>query len=421
MESYTDTIKSEHRLEELRRGIDAIDTEIVQLINKRLEIGKKIGEIKAKRGSEVLDRNREKKILQRLMDINTGPADGDVLKYIFSVIMTATKQMQKANRISYLGPEASYTHIAALHYFRHSGNFIEQPGLVDIFRDVEKKESNFGVVPVENSIEGAVNHTLDLFCEFDVNIIGEHYEHIYHDLLSLSGEKKDVKIIYSHPQAIAQCRRWIRKELSKAKIIETSSTSQAARLASEDISFAAIASSRAAHLYGLQVVDTRIEDHSDNITRFLILGRKKYISNERNLVNGEVKGADTDVSAQALSVGKPKNQDGIKSRNGEIKKKDKINHGDGFDDAESYKTSLMFATSHVPGALFKVLECVNRAGLNMVKLESRPTKNQNWTYYFFMDIEGHLTDKNVSATIEEMGKNSLFLKVLGSYAVFSCI
>ncbi len=381
MESDKDKLKLEQRLADLRSDIDSIDGKIVRLINKRLEIGKKIGEIKEKKGSEVLDRNREKKIMQRLMDINTGPADDDVLKYIFSVIMTATRQIQKSNRISYLGPEASYTHIAALHYFRHSGNFIEQPDLVDIFRDVEKKESRFGVVPVENSIEGAVNHTLDLFCEFDVQIIGEHYEHIYHDILSLSGNLRDVQTIYSHPQALAQCRRWVRKKLPEAKIIETSSTSQAARLASEDRSFAAIASSRAAHLYGLQVVEARIEDHSDNITRFLIIGRS----------------GRQDGTAYGHS----------------------IEDENWPDETEQYKTSLMFATSHVPGALFKVLECVNRAGLNMVKLESRPTKNQNWTYYFFMDLEGHIMDKTVSETIDEMRGNSLFLKVLGSYPVFA--
>lgn len=375
--------KLEDRLSDLRSGIDEIDGEIVRLINKRLTIGKKIGEIKDKKGSDVLDRNREKKILQRLMDINTGPADGDVLKYIFSVIMTATKQIQKSNRISYLGPEASYAHIAALHYFRHSGNFVGQPGLVEIFKDVEKKESHFGVVPVENSIEGAVNHTLDLFCEFDVKIIGEHYEHIYHDLLSVSGNIKDVKTIYSHPQALAQCRSWIKKKLPGVQVIETSSTSKAARLASEDRSFAAVASSRAAHFYDLQVVETRIEDHSDNITRFLILGK------------GKAWGGETDWSNKKNSADKD------------------------LDETGRYKTSVMFATSHVPGALFKVLECVNRAGLNMVKLESRPTKNQNWTYYFFMDLEGHIMDKTVLETIDEMKENSLFLKVLGSYPVFN--
>ncbi len=405
MKSDEETIKLEQQLANLRNGIDEIDTDIVQLINKRLEIGKKIGEIKEKKGIDVLDKNREKKIMQRLTDINTGPADDDVLKYIFSVIMTATKQIQKSNRISYLGPEASYTHIAALHHFKHSGNFIEQPGLVDIFRDVEKKESHYGVVPVENSIEGAVNHTLDLFCEFNVEIAGEHYEHIYHDLLSLSGEIKDVKTIYSHPQAIAQCRRWIRKKFPDVKIIETSSTSQAARLASEDMSFAAIASSRAAHLYGLQVVETRIEDHSDNITRFLIISKGKHRSdgisqNSEKLHDNGIRSSDAVNDSEAAED------------------HDSLKYQDSFDKSEKYKTSLMFATAHVPGALFKVLESVNRAGLNMVKLESRPTKNQNWTYYFFMDLEGHIKYKNVLETINEMKKNSLYLKVLGSYAVF---
>ncbi|MFH1152602.1 MAG: prephenate dehydratase [Pseudomonadota bacterium] len=355
----------EQRLEKLRAGIDEIDTQIVGLINKRLLIGKQIGDIKQEKGSDVLDKSREKKVLERLKKINSGPADEDVLGYIFSVIMTATRQIQKSHRISYLGPQASYTHIAALNFFSHSGTFVEAPGIRDIFNEVNKKESRYGVVPVENSIEGAVNHTLDLFCEYNLNITAEHYEHISHDVLSVTGNLGDIQTIYSHPQAIAQCRGWIQKKLPNARIIETSSTSRAASIASEEPASAAIASSRAAHIYGLQVVESKIEDHSGNITRFLI------ISNER---------------AQ------------------------KTGHD---------KTSIMFATSHVPGALFKALEPVNKAGLNMVKLESRPNKNQNWSYYFFMDIEGHINDAIVSQTVARMQEHCLFLKHLGSYPVYS--
>ncbi len=348
----------------LREKIDKIDPQILKLINDRLEIGKKVGQIKNKTGSKILDKSREQKVIDKLSKINEGPADLELLRYIFNVIITATREIQKPKTISFLGPEASYTHIAALAHFKHSGNFIEQPNLYEVFREVEKRESHFGVVPIENSIEGAVNHTLDLFSDFNTHICAEHYEPVSHDLLSISGEPSQVYTIYSHPQALAQCKNWIKKKFSHVKLVETSSTSKAALLASEDASIAAIASKQAAHIYQLQTVESKIEDYSSNITRFLIIG--------------------SDLPEQ---TGKD-------------------------------KTSIMFATSHTPGALFKSLEPVKKAELNMLKLESRPTRDQNWSYYFFLDIEGHQNDNKVSQTIEEIKKESLSLKILGSYPLF---
>lgn len=362
--SDTHSIGLQKELEGFRVNIDAIDENIVALINKRLVIGKKIGVIKDEIGSEVLDRQRENKVLERLSRINLGPCDDDMLRYIFSVIMTATRQIQRSQRISYLGPEASYTHIASLNHFRHSGQFVYEASIRDVFKQVEKKESNYGVVPVENSIEGAVNHTLDLFYEFGLTVVAEHYEPISHDLLSFSGDHDLIETVYSHPQALAQCRNWLQKKLPGARIVETTSTSQAARIAANEKNAAAIASSRAAHIYNLQVVESKIEDIPGNVTRFLVIGRDR------------------------------------------VKKTGKD------------KTSVMFATSHVPGALFKVLEPLNLAGLNMVKLESRPTRHQNWSYYFFMDIEGHMDDEVVFNTIDQMKANCLYLKHLGSYPVF---
>ncbi|MCK5164601.1 MAG: prephenate dehydratase [Desulfobacula sp.] len=356
--------QSEHDLKGLRDQIDNIDSRILNLINQRLEIGKKVGKIKKQTNCLILDRSREQKVIKKLSKINQGPADKELLKYIFNVIITATREIQKPKTISFLGPEASYTHIAALSYFKHSGKFVQQPNLYEIFREVEKKESHFGVVPVENSIEGAVNHTLDLFADFDLNICAEHYEPVSHDLLSITGEPQDVKKIYSHPQALAQCKTWIKKKFAHVDIVETSSTSKAALFASENKNIAAIASRQAAHIYELQTVESKIEDYSENITRFLVIGKNMP----------EQTGND--------------------------------------------KTSIMFATSHVPGALFKALEPVDKAGLNMLKLESRPTRHQNWSYYFFLDIEGHKQDQLVSDTIEKIKKYSLSLKILGSYPVF---
>ncbi len=361
----TNKKQSDLDLNLLREQIDSIDSKILNLINERLEIGKRVGAIKKETGGQILDRTREQRVIERLSSINQGPADKALLRYFFNVIITATREIQKPKTISFLGPEASYTHIAALAHFKHSGKFVEQPNLYEIFREVEKQESHFGVVPVENSIEGAVNHTLDLFVDFDLNICAEHYEPVSHDLLSITGNPGDIQKIYSHPQALAQCRTWIKKKFAHARILETSSTSRAALLASEDRSIGAIASKQAAHIYALQTVESKIEDYSGNVTRFLVIGKE------------------------------------IPERTG----KD--------------KTSIMFATSHVPGALFKALEPVERAGLNMLKLESRPTRDQNWSYYFFLDIEGHRQDTIVFDTIEAIKRYSLSLKVLGSYPLFT--
>ncbi len=354
----------EKALEPLRDEIDQIDSQILDLINQRLSIGKQVGAVKKEKGNQILDRSRERKVIEKLWKINKGPADKDLLQYIFNVIITATREIQKPKTISFLGPQASYTHIASLNHFKHSGNFVEQPGLFDIFREVEKNQSHFGVVPVENSIEGAVNHTLDLFTDFNLNICAEHYEPVSHALLSISGEACDVKTIISHPQAIAQCKGWLKKKFPHVEVLETSSTSKAALMASENQNFAAIASRKAAHFYELLPVESKIEDYSGNVTRFLVIGKEAPGRTGRD------------------------------------------------------KTSIMFATSHVPGALFKSLEPVDKAGLNMLKLESRPTRDQNWSYYFFLDIEGHVEDSKVAQTIEKIKEYSLTLKVLGSYPVF---
>lgn len=356
---------TDNELKNLRDQIDDIDSRILSLINQRLEIGKQVGMIKRETGSRIIDRTRERDVIEKLSKMNQGPADKQLLRYFFNVIISATRDIQKPKTISFLGPEAGYSHIAALNHFRHSGTFAEQPSLHDIFREVEKNESHFGVVPVENSIEGAVAHTLDLFANFDLNICAEHYEPVSHDLLSITGEPKDVQKICSHPQALAQCKSWIKKKFSRAQVIETSSTAKAALLASEDKTMAVIASKQAAHIYALQTVESKIEDVSGNITRFLVIGK---------------------------DLPEPTGKD---------------------------KTSIMFAVSHVPGALFKALAPIDRSGLNMLKLESRPTRHENWSYYFFLDIEGHQQDQRVVETIKEIRKYSLLLKILGSYPVFA--
>ena len=349
------------RLAGLRQSIDEIDDTLLDLINRRLDIVNEVGKLKAQKKQQVLDSTRESQIFQRLLSLNKGPLNEKVLRHLFTQIMAASRQLQRPSRVSFLGPEATYTHIAAMNHFGHSVEYVSQPSIRDVFNEVEKGTCHYGVVPVENSIEGAVNHTLDLFFESELKICAEKYQPISHDLLCKSGIMKDIKKIYSHPQPFAQCRRWLQKYLPEAILEECGSTAIAAQKAAQEPGTAAIASSEAAHIYHLEVVASRIEDVARNTTRFLIIGTDEI-------------------------------------------------HRTGED-----KTSLMFVTAHMPGALYKVLQPIAENGLNMVKLESRPTKHENWSYFFFADLEGHMEDEIVQKTVTEMKKICLYLKILGSY------
>ncbi|MEE4356019.1 MAG: prephenate dehydratase [Desulfococcaceae bacterium] len=349
------------RLNELRQSIDEIDDTLLKLINRRLEIVSEVGNLKAQKKRQVLDSTRESQIFQRLLALNKGPLNEKVLRHVFTQIMAASRHLQRPHRVSYLGPAATFTHIAAMNHFGQSVEFVAQPSIRDVFTEVEKGTCNFGIVPVENSIEGAINHTLDLFFESELKICAEKYQPISHDLLCKSGIMKDIKKIYSHPQPFAQCRRWLQKYLPNAILEECGSTAVAARKAAQEEGSAAIASSEAAQIYGLEVVASRIEDVARNTTRFLIIGSDEI-------------------------------------------------HRTGDD-----KTSLMFVTSHMPGALYKVMKPIADNGLNMVKLESRPTKHENWSYFFFVDVEGHMEDEIVQKTVNEMRQICLYLKILGSY------
>lgn len=345
----------------LRGAIDEIDNRLLELINRRLELVVEVGRLKADAGRQVLDSARESAIFNRLIERNRGPLNERVLRHLFTQIMAASRQLQSPQRVTFLGPEATFTHLAAMNHFGQSVEYVPQPSIQDVFTEVEKGTCHYGVVPVENSIEGAVNHTLDLFFESELKICAERYQAISHDLLAKEGSLRDIRTVYSHPQAFAQCRKWLQKYLPGATLVESRSTAHAARKAAEEGGAAAVASSEAAHIYDLTVVASRIEDTARNTTRFLVIGRDEI-------------------------------------------------HRTGED-----KTSLMFVTSHIPGALYRVLQPIAESGLNMVKLESRPTKHQNWSYFFFVDVEGHIEDTAVADTVERMAGLSLYLKILGSY------
>jgi len=352
---------SDSRITELRKAIDEIDEKTLDLINQRLVLGKEIGNIKQKNKEPITDNAREAVILKRLKDLNKGYLRNDTLDHIFTQIISESREIQQPGRISFLGPEATFTHIAAMKHFGRNLNFVPQPSIHDVFSEVKKGTSLYGVVPVENSNEGPVNNTLDLFLKSDLKIIAEIYQIVSHDLLSNTKTMDDIKVIYSHPQAFAQCRNWIRKHLPRADCKECSSTSHAAQKAAQSRGCAAIAGREAAHLYKLEVAASRIEDNAGNTTRFLVIGQHET----------QKTGSD--------------------------------------------KTSIMFATAHIPGALYKALEPMNQARINMVKLESRPAKHENWNYFFFVDFQGHIDDPAVNETMAKMKRLCLYLKHLGSY------
>lgn len=348
-------------LKKLREKIDKIDEEILELLNKRSNIVLDVAHIKREKNAKFYSPEREKTILQRLAAMNKGPFPNDALKILYREILSASLSLEEPLKVACLGPLATFTHIAAMRYFGSSAKFLPVESIKDVFEYVDAGRADYGVVPIENSNEGAVSYTLDMFMDFDMKIIGEVMVEIAHNLLSASGDRAKVKKIYSHPQPLAQCRRWLEKNMPAIPVFEAASTSKAAELASKDEDVAAIASEAAARLYDLSFVERNIEDFKNNYTRFLVIGKE----------SPKLTGRD--------------------------------------------KTSIMFSVKDSPGALYRILEPFEKSGLNLTKVESRPSKRKAWEYIFFVDIEGHIDDKKVKKAIDEIKKGCLYLKILGSY------
>ncbi len=348
-------------LKELRARIDAIDSQIVALLKERLALAKEIGSLKERQGGQAFDLSREKEVLKRVSELNQGQFPEEALRVIYSEIIRACRGAQEKIRVAFLGPEATFSHIAALQYFGTSAQFISVETIVDVFEEVSAERAHFGVVPIENSIEGVVATTLDAIYEYHLKVCGEIYQPISHHLMNQTGRLEDIKKILSHPQAIAQCRKWLRKRLPSVPVEPVSSTALAAKWAAVDPSVAAIASLMAAKLYHLQIVAKNIEDIKGNSTRFWVIGKK---------------------------VVPPTGED---------------------------KTSLLFSVADRPGALFDVLRCFAKRSINLTKIESRPSKDEPWKYVFFLDCEGHADDPIITECLEEMKNYCLQVIFLGSY------
>ena len=349
------------RITFLRGKIDSLDGQILQLLNERAEVALEVGKIKS--GSRLAPYNpqREEEILRRLELPNPGFFPRRAISRVFREVISACRSLEAELAIAYFGPPATYTHLACIEHFGSSVQTVPKESIQEVFEAVGREKANFGMVPIENSTEGVVNRTLDMFIDSEVKICGEILIRISHDLLSVSGRAGDVERIYSHYQALAQCRQWLRKHFPHAQMAETVSTAKAAQMAAQDPKAAAVASSLAAELYGLKVIESRIEDYLNNYTRFLVLG----------LQGSERTGRD--------------------------------------------KTSLLFSIPDSPGALYEILKPFSEKSINLTKIESRPIKDKPWEYVFFLDFEGHTADSHIHEAVSELKKKVLFLKLLGSY------
>ncbi|HQC41988.1 MAG TPA: prephenate dehydratase [Verrucomicrobiota bacterium] len=351
---------TEQELELHRKEINRLDKEIVQLLNDRISHAVSIGEIKLRDGQEIYAPHREKEVFDRIKSMNQGPVKDESLCSIYREVMSAALALQKTLVVAYLGPEATFTHQAALRRFGSSLTYSPLKTVADVFAEVSKGRADYGVAPVENSTEGVVNNTLDMLVDTDLKIVAQIMMGIRQCLIGL-GKKEDIRRIYSHPQAIAQCRFWIQRSLPHAEIVETSSTTRAAELATSDPSSAALAGALAAETYDLDILEDNVQDSQANFTRFLVLGRQ------------------------------------CPPRTG----KD--------------RSSLMISVPDRVGALFEALEPFTKAKVNMTRIESRPNKRKAWEYYFFLDVEGHTEDPQVAEAIAELEKRGAYVKILGSY------
>ena len=347
-------------LENIRKKIDGVDQKIIELLNERTQLAVEIGKLKKEKGEEVYSPARESEIYKQIDSLSKGPMPKDALKVIYREIMSASLALEKKVSVAYLGPEATFTHLASISKFGSSVTYVPCVSITEVFQEVDRKRVDYGVIPVENSIEGAVSHSLDMFIDSDLKINSEVLFEISHHLMSNS-DLKHIKRIYSNPQVFGQCRIWLETHLPKAELIPTASTTAAAQRAAQEEGSAAIASKLAATIYNLNVLAEGIEDLAHNVTRFLVIGRQ------------------------------------IPPKTG----KD--------------KTSILVSIKDKVGALYEMLQPIRFGKLNMTKIESRPSKKKAWDYFFYIDFEGHAEDARVRKTLDQIEAKVRYLKVLGSY------
>lgn len=350
----------EVRLNELRTKIDVLDEQILSDLNERARIVQEVGKVKETQESEVYIPSREKTIMERICRLNKGPLSPEAIQSIYREIISGCRALESKLRISYMGQEGSYHHAVAQCRFGRSAHYFPVPTISAVFDEVEHRRTDFGVTAIENSIEGSVMETLDRLAHTSVKIMGESYLPVNHNLISFS-ELHEIERVYSHPQALGQCRKWLASNMPNAELQETTSTTKGVSLCQTDPKAAAIASRWAAELMEIPVQVSGIEDYAGNTTRFFVIG----------LNDSPLTGDD--------------------------------------------KTSMIAFIRDRAGGLYLMLEPLNRAGINITNIVSRPVKEEAWQYMFFLEIQGHHQDQPVKQVLAEMEKNSLHIKILGSY------
>jgi len=353
----------EQTLEQLRQRIDSIDRELLRLMSERAGIALEVAKVKQQSGENhcFYRPEREAEILRQVRESNPGPLEDEAVVRIFRELMSSCLALEKPLQVAFLGPEGTFTQQAAYKHFGHAVQVHPFPAIDEIFRAVSSDACQFGVVPVENSTEGVVTHTLDSFLDSSLLIAGEVILRIHHNLLSRCNSLREIQEIFSHQQSLAQCREWLDRFLPAARRTPVSSNAEGARLAATVPGGAAIAGEVAAQLYQLDILERNIEDDPDNTTRFLVVGKQSVAAT----------GED--------------------------------------------KTSLLVSTGNRPGALYGILRPFADFGISMTKIESRPSRRRMWEYVFFIDIEGHRDDPEVSEALEALEAKAQAVKWLGSY------
>ncbi len=358
---------ADDELDRLRAQIDQIDDRLLELFNRRARCAVEVAEVKranaagADEDINFFRPDREAQVINRLKASNTGPLSDEEVGRLIREVMSACLALEQPLKIAYLGPEGTFTQSAALKHFGHSVSTVPMSSIPDVFGAVESGHANYGLVPVENSTEGVISHTLDMFIDSDLKVCGEVEIPIHHHLAARTQDLSKLRHIYSHQQSFAQCRRWLDQNLPGIERIPVSSNAEAARLAGEEADAAAICGLPAVEIFDLKICYENIEDLADNTTRFVIIGRQ--------------------------DVG-PSGND---------------------------KTSLLVSTRNVPGALLKLLQPLANHGISMNKIESRPAQGHKWAYVFFIDIDGHQQDLAVTEALNELNQQSSLFKILGSY------
>jgi chorismate mutase/prephenate dehydratase len=348
-------------LDDWRSRINNLDDQILSLLTQRADAAIQIGELKRQQGLPYFAPEREMQVLERLLAKNAGPLTADAVRFVWREILSAMLALEHPLPVAYLGPAGTFTHQAAVQRFGSSTRLAPVRTIANVFDEIEHGRVDFGVVPIENSTEGSVNITLDRLLDTDALITGELTLEITQHLFSRAEDLGKVKLVCSHPQGLAQCRDWLAANLPDAVQEEMSSTSLAVERARDDATVAAIGADLAGRLYGVPALQRRIEDNPFNSTRFLVLGRRPMAPTGRD------------------------------------------------------KTSILFSMKNEPGVLFSILQPLADRGLNLTKIESRPTKRRPWEYVNFVDFEGHRDDAPVRAALDVVKERCQFLKILGSY------